>query len=203
MRFKLLAGSHAEKQKDGTQRLYRAGEVVDSKVDLTARFGETKFQRLGDSRKGLPTGPVQAASVAPGGQVSSGHQACTSLEDGTTVSFAKDASVAAPTPAKAPKTEPIDHRIASRQEEGARIQQSRADAQEADDEDETEDQEDEEDEDETLVSSKSNVESDEDYNAMLNDMTVDELRAHAQEEEVDLTGCRTKSDILRKLKGSR
>lgn len=72
-------------------RKYRAGEIIETDIDLIERFGSEKFQLVDEpstkkARRGTsPQGPTRTA-VAPGGQVQEGQQSCTSLPDGTTVS---------------------------------------------------------------------------------------------------------------------
>jgi hypothetical protein len=82
-------------------RTYNQGDTVESDTDLVSKFGATKFQLLEGGRRrgaarspggpegGVVTGPVGPGSVAPGGQVSEGLQECTSLEDRHVVSGLK------------------------------------------------------------------------------------------------------------------
>lgn len=90
-RFKLLAGQHIQadrsqkpavttdpatgaKTEKFQSRTFKAGETIECDTNLAARFGQEKFELLGgdDSYHHDPYPP--SPSVAPGGQVSSGHQ---------------------------------------------------------------------------------------------------------------------------------
>lgn len=55
MKFKLLAGGHAERTPGSggrvKQKHYRKGDVIESDTDLEARFGSTKFQRIHEAEK--------------------------------------------------------------------------------------------------------------------------------------------------------
>lgn len=62
MRFKILRGKHAQKV-DGKTVVYKAGEVIDSKVDLVAKFNSpnaVKFERVDDAAKPGPAAAVAA-----------------------------------------------------------------------------------------------------------------------------------------------
>lgn len=88
-RYRLLAGQHVAadhsqkpvevKDAAGTvvkrypTRTYKVGEVVESDTDLAGRFGAEKF-KLADGKPGETVEPASSPAVAPGGQVSSGHQ---------------------------------------------------------------------------------------------------------------------------------
>lgn len=93
-RFKLLASQHITADPDwvpteeekanaaaagrplrAPKRVYNAGDVVESDVDLVAKFDHQKFQLIGESRRVSRTrGDAAADNPAnfPGGQVSSG-----------------------------------------------------------------------------------------------------------------------------------
>lgn len=50
-KFKILAGRHIDAGPSGKNHVYKAGDVVDSKVDLEKRFnspGSRKFERIHD-----------------------------------------------------------------------------------------------------------------------------------------------------------
>lgn len=113
--YKLLVGLHVgadysgkptkARDADGNEaerypsRAYKPGEVVDSDVDLEARFGPEKFKRVGEgtrrrasasTKKGDPAPDVlmRSPAVAPGGQVAEGFQETTTGPDGKPVSGA-------------------------------------------------------------------------------------------------------------------
>lgn len=61
MKFRVLAGKHAEKDKEGTLRVYSRGEVVDSKSDLSKlnSRGAEKFEKIDEpSVKANPGTPA-------------------------------------------------------------------------------------------------------------------------------------------------
>ncbi len=92
-RFKVLVGKHQEGYtEDGSLRIYKKGEVVESKSDLTRLNGVgpagMKFEAL-DKGRGQRNGTEAVPfnqSVAPGGQVSTGFQQTTVGSDGEPVS---------------------------------------------------------------------------------------------------------------------
>lgn len=96
MRFKLVAGKHTgpdysapdpEPGKKRPSRTYRTGETVVDYADLERLHGSEKFKKLGGDGKRYEQPQLNARGAHfPGGQVSTGHQASTSLSDGTTIS---------------------------------------------------------------------------------------------------------------------
>ncbi len=92
-RFRILAGKHQEGyNEDGSLKVYKKGEVVESKYDLTKLNPPDpkawKFEPLdtgrgkGKSGSGIPTN----LPAAPGGQVTSGFQQTTQGPSGEQVS---------------------------------------------------------------------------------------------------------------------
>lgn len=63
MRFKVLSGKHAQKDKDGKVVVYRQGDIVETNSDLVAKFNSpnaVKFERVEDG----PTVQQRPASAA-------------------------------------------------------------------------------------------------------------------------------------------
>lgn len=60
MWFKLLNGLHDQ----GDGKVYRRGDVVNSKQDLEKRFGPAKFQRVADPAQVKEEEPVASAPVS-------------------------------------------------------------------------------------------------------------------------------------------
>lgn len=72
MKFRVLAGKHAEKDKDGVSRVYVRGDIVDSKSDLTklnAGPGAQKFAPVEEpsakAAAGTPVAQLHAKVAAP------------------------------------------------------------------------------------------------------------------------------------------
>lgn len=119
MKFRLLAGMHqgpdytqepaeltdakGNKTYRWPSRIYQQGEVVEDKVDLVQKLGAAKFQLLSGPAEALPGSPLQASSVAPGGQVSQGFQQTTTGPDGSPLSGPLTKDVRVPQPAVGPR----------------------------------------------------------------------------------------------------
>lgn len=124
MRFRLIAGDYVgpdcsgksgKKDKETGRfplKSFTPGEVVHSDEDLAKRFGRNKFEPMDHEKGGkdeeelsAPASAATSPAVAPGGQVSSGHQETTSKEDRTPVSGAKDIDLKPVQPAIGPSSE--------------------------------------------------------------------------------------------------
>jgi hypothetical protein len=202
--FRLLEGQHIQYDPDwepseedkemaksaGTplkppSRLYVKGQMVENDSDLVARFGAQKFALVsGQPNRGLKaTRGTQTAgdvselneqaspAVFPGGQVSTGFQSTT----GTGVLGNR---------------EHVSGPLQDTPDERAR----RAAAQGKSATPPVDDGEDEEEPTAPKTRGKSPSDAD------LNSMTVEELREHAADEEINLHGASTKSDIVKAIK---
>jgi hypothetical protein len=231
-RYRLVAGQHiqadpdwepdeyAVKQAEATgiaprapSRTYNAGDVVESESDLVAKFGANKFQYLGgkgrkddlgpeghtmyqQGAKGprLPGDPAEeleetSTSHAPHGQVSTGKQSATSTAQSTTSGpmgptdeegnpvDSKD-KVQGQHTVKAGGPATIQHEgQASASHQGGQQQPSQS-------------------------KQVARAPSKEQYHQQLDKMSVSELRKHADEEEIDLKGARTREEMLKAIKAA-
>ena len=73
-KYRVLAGSHIEADPNSPkkERRYRAGEIVDSAIDLEARFnspGSRKFERVWEEQlaraAGTPAAPAPPVATGP------------------------------------------------------------------------------------------------------------------------------------------
>lgn len=73
-KFKLVAGSHVQRDKDGNQQHFKAGvkgkDIVESDVRLDQKFGADKFVPLGSPfadpvHRPNQTSPVSSEAVTP------------------------------------------------------------------------------------------------------------------------------------------
>jgi hypothetical protein len=247
MRFRLLEGQHVQADKskpilgsDGKptgrfeRRTFKKNDVVESDIDLEARFGSSKFQTLEGAsqaaddriaqleaelaklkteqaqktaeRSGgfrVPGDPSQeillgSPSVAPGGQVSTGFQGPPPEEAQARTATAKQAQPRGQAPEGQQQQtvtgwgRPPGSGAQSPEEaeESAKQQQARTAAQASAKQPQQPQQQ----------PSKSPSEAE--YHASLDRMSVQELKSHAADEEIDLRGATRKEDMIRIIKGA-
>ncbi len=211
MLFKLLAGEHVGPDYDADpveyvdpvdgktktkqpSRHYKQGEVINSgDVDLASKLGANKFELVSDkkSRRGAKKGekgeaeegsqPILPAFTAPHGQVSQGFQVATRNEElGTTGSRAMT------------DEEIRDAGLAGNQPPTTRTG-LRADSDKPGDKGKEE----------TKASEKGSKKGEKEGKLkdryFLDEMKKDELEEVAETEEIDISHCKTKAEILEEL----
>jgi hypothetical protein len=184
-------------------KTYTRGAKVQDDANLVAKLGHEKFQLLSDT--GTPENKVKGGKLlvkggpnktqisenreqraAPNGQVSDGHQQTTGLDEGGQLAGpAEDAVIRA---LKA-ENEELKKQLKSKQQ--------------ADDNQPTGKSIREEFGEETEDDPDQGSEAEDEDNARLDGMKVDELRELAEEEEIELHGARSKANLIKTIKKSR
>lgn len=210
-RYRLLEGMHVGD--NGEQ--YTRGSIVTSQVDLVERFGAEKFQCIKEPQAMKDAGPAPPPSALqtsfPAGQVHSGKQATTTLPGGehvtgpedTVTQQAQDAGVqpdeeeetSAPT-AKASATAARGVQAKATPEQIKKAQQKQNQQTQQQKQQTQQNQQQQPDEPKGAEPEPKGAEED------LSKYSVPELKKLAEEDEIDLTGCKTKEEIISRIKES-
>lgn len=168
-------------------KTYNKGDVIDSgDYDLAAKLGASKFRLIETGRKGKRKGeqpqtiPVLPSMVAPHGQVSQGHQVATTNSEGLPSSRAMTAEESEEAGLTQPPTSFTKANLGKQSTAGSSQETSSGDAGDE------------------STGKQSKQKLSEQY--ALEEMTKAELKDLADQEDVDITGCNTKDDILKVMK---
>jgi hypothetical protein len=193
-KFRLLAGLHIDD--NGT---HSAGQIVESDVDLVEKHGAQKFERVGGGDEGglksgtgnptagdpTPDNVLHSTATFPHGQVSTGFQQTSGVNPTTGVNSGPLEE------GKARETLGQEGKGQAELPQGQKTQSQGTAASTA-----TPGQF-------PSVQGQTPTRNEREYHGQLERLSVRELQAHAEEQEIDLKGASRKEDILKAIKSSK
>lgn len=209
-KYKLVAGQHIQNDPDGKPHTYNPGDIVESDTDLINKLGAERFILVsGEEGDRFPS-----QNAAPQGQVSEGFQVTSGRE--------KEAGPAAPIRAETARDAA---RLAAGQPEAEREARDRTqgiaqeiekkegnqptgEGQQATSQQATHQPTHQPGQRQPTQGSSSQEKGrspteQKEYHAQLDRMTIQQLKAHAEEEEIDLKGAKTRDEMLKALKSAK
>lgn len=208
-RFRLLMGTYQCDNDKGEPVTYRPGEVIDTDIDLTQRFGAAKFQPLDKDIQTVPNDGNY--NSFPGGQVSEGVQKTVAGQPLGTDQYTQEElarRMRAGEDETQQKRQGRDERKRTENLEGQDAEHLRAqkqaaelsgrEADEAAGKPKAGEQEKSKEEGQKAKEEQQRKRQKPDFDRM----SLNDLNAYAAEEEIDLKGAKTRNDVLKALKSS-